>query len=195
MRALLHLYLWLLRHAPSSCNDPSMHKRQPEVDFWMAYVWICIVFPNILIKSAWSNSLICTCFMRCCLQVPQFLLDEWLLNWDSNSKKHVEIVCTQPRRISAIGVAERVSEERVERIGNTVGYQVRCVLCTMLKPVWYCCSVGYITVLYAEMGLILYFPSVKSIILPLLLSPVFLSADQCEVMHAIPVVSVCKLSL
>lgn len=58
-------------------------------------------------------------------QIPQFLLDEWLLNWDSNSKKHVEIVCTQPRRLSAIGVAERVADERTERIGNTVGYQIR----------------------------------------------------------------------
>lgn len=38
---------------------------------------------------------------------------------------HVEIVCTQPRRISAIGVAERVAAERDEKIGNTVGYQIR----------------------------------------------------------------------
>lgn len=41
------------------------------------------------------------------------------------SKEHVEIVCTQPRRISAIGVAERVAAERDERVGNTVGYQIR----------------------------------------------------------------------
>lgn len=39
--------------------------------------------------------------------------------------KHVEIICTQPRRLSAIGVAERVADERNERIGNTVGYQIR----------------------------------------------------------------------
>ncbi len=32
---------------------------------------------------------------------------------------HVEIVCTQPRRISAIGVAERVAEERVEKVRAT----------------------------------------------------------------------------
>lgn len=36
----------------------------------------------------------------------------------------MEIICTQPRRLSTIGVAERVAEERVEKIGNTVGYQV-----------------------------------------------------------------------
>jgi hypothetical protein len=57
-------------------------------------------------------------------QIPQFLLDDWLLNWDSGSTRHVEIICTQPRRLSAIGVAERVAEERAEEIGNTVGYQV-----------------------------------------------------------------------
>uniref|UniRef100_A0A1Y1K8X3 RNA helicase n=1 Tax=Photinus pyralis TaxID=7054 RepID=A0A1Y1K8X3_PHOPY len=57
-------------------------------------------------------------------QVPQFLLDDWLDNYKSN-KTHIEIICTQPRRISAIGVAERVADERAERIGNTVGYQIR----------------------------------------------------------------------
>lgn len=57
-------------------------------------------------------------------QVPQFILDDWLNNFEGSSK-HVEIVCTQPRRISAIGVAERVSEERIERVGNTIGYQIR----------------------------------------------------------------------
>ncbi|CAK9806163.1 Putative ATP-dependent RNA helicase DHX57 [Anthophora plagiata] len=57
-------------------------------------------------------------------QVPQFLLDEWILN-RSETKDHINIICTQPRRISAIGVAERVATERNERTGNTVGYQIR----------------------------------------------------------------------
>uniref|UniRef100_A0A182SYI7 RNA helicase n=1 Tax=Anopheles maculatus TaxID=74869 RepID=A0A182SYI7_9DIPT len=62
-------------------------------------------------------------------QVPQFLLDDWLLQSSKVQSKdplrHVEIICTQPRRLSAIGVAERVAEERNEKIGNTVGYQIR----------------------------------------------------------------------
>lgn len=62
-------------------------------------------------------------------QVPQFILDDWLLQsstLDSNrDMKHIEIVCTQPRRLSAIGVAERVADERNERVGNTIGYQIR----------------------------------------------------------------------
>ena len=35
------------------------------------------------------------------------------------------MICTQPRRISAIGVADRIASERVERVGETVGYQIR----------------------------------------------------------------------
>ena len=35
------------------------------------------------------------------------------------------IVCTQPRRISAISIAERVASERDERLCTSVGYQIR----------------------------------------------------------------------
>ena len=35
------------------------------------------------------------------------------------------IICTQPRRIAAISVAERVAYERDEPLGPVVGYQVR----------------------------------------------------------------------
>ncbi|KAK3925802.1 Putative ATP-dependent RNA helicase DHX57 [Frankliniella fusca] len=58
-------------------------------------------------------------------QVPQFLLDDWLLNHSMEKHKTCEIICTQPRRLSAIGVAERVAEERAEKIGGSVGYQIR----------------------------------------------------------------------
>lgn len=57
-------------------------------------------------------------------KVPQFLLDDWLLNYLVDNQSTCEIICTQPRRLSAIGVAERVAEERNEKIGGTVGYQV-----------------------------------------------------------------------
>ncbi|KAK3138415.1 hypothetical protein QOZ80_5AG0368700 [Eleusine coracana subsp. coracana] len=36
-----------------------------------------------------------------------------------------KIICTQPRRISAISVAERISAERGESVGDTVGYKIR----------------------------------------------------------------------
>jgi len=55
-------------------------------------------------------------------QIPQFLLDD--LN--SRGLSHaVDIICTQPRRISALGLADRVSEERGEKVGTTIGYSIR----------------------------------------------------------------------
>ena len=35
------------------------------------------------------------------------------------------VVCTQPRRLSAVSVAERVAAERGERIGGNIGYTIR----------------------------------------------------------------------
>ncbi|NWH67915.1 DHX29 helicase, partial [Geococcyx californianus] len=55
-------------------------------------------------------------------QIPQFILDESL---QGSPSRVANIICTQPRRISAIAVAERVAKERTERIGLTVGYQIR----------------------------------------------------------------------
>lgn len=55
-------------------------------------------------------------------QVPQFILDEYI---DSNRGGECQIICTQPRRIAAIGVATRVAQERCEEIADIVGYQIR----------------------------------------------------------------------
>lgn len=38
---------------------------------------------------------------------------------------HCNIICTQPRKISAISVADRVAYERKESVGLSVGYSVR----------------------------------------------------------------------
>ncbi|KAF8083144.1 hypothetical protein N665_0790s0007 [Sinapis alba] len=54
-------------------------------------------------------------------QVPQYLLDHM---WYSK-RESCKIICTQPRRISATSVSERISWERGETIGNNVGYKVR----------------------------------------------------------------------
>ncbi|XP_053557527.1 3'-5' RNA helicase YTHDC2 [Bombina bombina] len=53
-------------------------------------------------------------------QIPQFLLDDC-----SKNSTPCRIFCTQPRRLAAIAVAERVAAERGEKIGQTVGYQIR----------------------------------------------------------------------
>lgn len=55
-------------------------------------------------------------------QVVQFILDEMI---SSKSGGTAHIVCTQPRRISAIGVAQRVADERLVAIGSQVGYIIR----------------------------------------------------------------------
>ncbi|KAK9708197.1 putative ATP-dependent RNA helicase ucp12 [Basidiobolus ranarum] len=55
-------------------------------------------------------------------QIPQFILDELIQKGVGNN---INIVCTQPRRISAVAVAKRVSQERTEKLGDTVGYSVR----------------------------------------------------------------------
>uniref|UniRef100_A0A3P8ZFT8 Putative ATP-dependent RNA helicase DHX57 n=1 Tax=Esox lucius TaxID=8010 RepID=A0A3P8ZFT8_ESOLU len=55
-------------------------------------------------------------------QIPQFILDASLTG---PAEQVANIICTQPRRISAITVAERVAQERAERLGNSVGYQIR----------------------------------------------------------------------
>ncbi|XP_067845385.1 putative ATP-dependent RNA helicase DHX57 [Heptranchias perlo] len=55
-------------------------------------------------------------------QIPQFILDDTL---NGPPGAVANIICTQPRRISAISVAERVAKERIERLGGSVGYQIR----------------------------------------------------------------------
>lgn len=47
-------------------------------------------------------------------QVPQFL-----------AKPNTRIACTQPRRVAAISVAKRVSEEMDVKLGDQIGYSVR----------------------------------------------------------------------
>jgi ATP-dependent RNA helicase DHX57 len=76
----------------------------------------------------WKDNPMCAVFLFCSrfnrlshLSVPQYILESY-----ENSEAHSKapyIIVTQPRRISAISVAQRVSEER----GNdgTVGYTIR----------------------------------------------------------------------
>eukprot|EP00250_Pteridium_aquilinum_P000849 c11023_g1_i1 orf=66-3809(+) len=53
-------------------------------------------------------------------QVPQFILGHL---WSEG--RPCRILCTQPRRISASSVAERIAAERGEPVGQTVGYQIK----------------------------------------------------------------------
>ncbi|TPP59741.1 putative ATP-dependent RNA helicase DHX36 [Fasciola gigantica] len=55
-------------------------------------------------------------------QIPQFILEDEISQGRGSTTR---IFVTQPRRISAISVAERVAAERGEEIGQSIGYQVR----------------------------------------------------------------------
>jgi small subunit ribosomal protein S24e len=56
-------------------------------------------------------------------QIPQLILDDYI---SQGSGASCNIICTQPRRLAAISVAERVAKERGESVGRgSIGYQVR----------------------------------------------------------------------
>ncbi|TDL28437.1 P-loop containing nucleoside triphosphate hydrolase protein [Rickenella mellea] len=56
-------------------------------------------------------------------QIPQLILDSWI---DSGNGAQCNIICTQPRRIAAISVANRVANERGEVVGRgSIGFHVR----------------------------------------------------------------------
>ena len=56
-------------------------------------------------------------------QVPQLILDDYISRGTGAS---CNIICTQPRRLAAISVAQRVAKERGENVGRgSIGYQVR----------------------------------------------------------------------
>ncbi|XP_075220510.1 dosage compensation regulator mle isoform X1 [Lycorma delicatula] len=59
-------------------------------------------------------------------QVCQYILDDYV---QTGQGAYCNIVITQPRRISAVSVADRVANERCEEIGISVGYSVRFESC------------------------------------------------------------------
>ncbi|MCJ1404279.1 hypothetical protein MMC11_007504 [Xylographa trunciseda] len=55
-------------------------------------------------------------------QSVQFVLDDMI---QKKLGSAANIICTQPRRISALGLADRVSDERCTVVGDEVGYAIR----------------------------------------------------------------------
>ncbi|XP_072764211.1 ATP-dependent RNA helicase DHX30 [Anoplolepis gracilipes] len=55
-------------------------------------------------------------------QVPQFIMDNFAR---SGNATNCNILVSQPRRISAISLADRIAHERGEVVGDVVGFQVR----------------------------------------------------------------------
>lgn len=61
-------------------------------------------------------------------QIPQYL-------HEAGYTKHGMIACTQPRRVAAMSVAARVSQEMGVKLGHEVGYSIRFEDCTSEKTV------------------------------------------------------------
>ncbi|XP_021944591.1 dosage compensation regulator isoform X2 [Folsomia candida] len=76
-------------------------------------------------------------------QICQYILDDYLL---SEQGAYCSVVCTQPRRISAISVSERVASERGEDLGESTGYSVRFESC-LPRP--------YASILFCTVGVLL----------------------------------------
>ncbi|ETN42768.1 uncharacterized protein HMPREF1541_01926 [Cyphellophora europaea CBS 101466] len=55
-------------------------------------------------------------------QVPQIILDYAI---HDGKGAHTNVICSQPRRISAVSIARRVAWERTEDLGQTVGHHIR----------------------------------------------------------------------
>ena len=82
-------------------------------------------FKEAVVKAVRAHPVVIVCGETGCgktTQVPQFLLDAALEEgWGASAS----LVVTQPRRLAATAVAERVAQERGDTLGKTVGYAIR----------------------------------------------------------------------
>ncbi|CAK1542369.1 unnamed protein product [Leptosia nina] len=93
-----------------------------------------------LINAINSNQVIIVAGATGCgktTQLPQLVLEH-----AQEVKQPVRIYCTQPRRISAVSVAERVAYERMEKIGQSIGYQIRLESRVSPRTVLHYCTNG-----------------------------------------------------
>ncbi|KAF9159217.1 hypothetical protein DFQ26_006804 [Actinomortierella ambigua] len=118
-------------NSPASVEMLKAYNKMKETDVSFQAMLMCREklpawsFKEQLIKAVRDNRVVIVCGETGCgktTQVPQFILDDWI---QSTTGEYANIVCTQPRRIAAIGVAERVAVERNTSIGEQVGYSIR----------------------------------------------------------------------
>jgi len=62
-------------------------------------------------------------------QIPQFLVDA------GYTREGHCVACTQPRRVAAMSIAKRVSEEMDVTMGEEVGYTIRFEDCSSQKTI------------------------------------------------------------
>ncbi len=63
-----------------------------------------------------------------------FQIPQWLSEMSQSSSKKA-VACTQPRRVAAMSVAQRVADEMDVTLGQEVGYSIRFEDCTSARTV------------------------------------------------------------
>lgn len=106
---------WIRRQEASAYKD-MLSKRQKLPAWQMRQKIVQTVMDNhVTIISGETGSGKST-------QSVQFILDDL---YDQGLGNCANMLVTQPRRISALGLADRVAEERCVRVGQEVGYAIR----------------------------------------------------------------------
>ncbi|KAI5810905.1 P-loop containing nucleoside triphosphate hydrolase protein [Peziza echinospora] len=108
---------WLQKHSPPSPKFAKMLAGRKTLPAWSKRDDIVNAITNcpVTIITGETGSGKST-------QAVQFILDHLLENKVGDK---VNILCTQPRRISALGLADRVAEERAGVVGAEIGYVIR----------------------------------------------------------------------
>ena len=108
-----------LRERHASPSWPEMHSARMRLPAWgiQSKLSAALASGQVVILCGETGSGKST-------QVPQFILDDPVTGHAAN------VIVTQPRRIAAISLAERVAAERCEEVGGAVGYNVRLESCT-----------------------------------------------------------------
>jgi pre-mRNA-splicing factor ATP-dependent RNA helicase DHX15/PRP43 len=68
-------------------------------------------------------------------QIPQWCVDYTLSLPIANGQKRRGVACTQPRRVAAMSVAQRVANEMDVLLGQEVGYSIRFEDCSSQKTI------------------------------------------------------------
>lgn len=117
---------------PAICVNPKYLPDRTDLPIWM--------YRDSIIQNIVDNQVLIVCGQTGSgktTQIPQFILD-----YSGSCGIKCRIVCTQPRRISAISVANRVATERGENTGQTVGFHIRLESCASPKTSLIYCTNG-----------------------------------------------------
>ena len=119
--AILDRHLFEQARLRENRNDfQAMLKSRKKLPIWNQRIEI--------LEAVEKNQVVVLCGETGCgktTQVGQFLLDEAI---EFGKGSSFRAICTQPRRIAATSVAQRVAQERCEPCGgdsSSVGYQIR----------------------------------------------------------------------